>query len=137
MIKRHANPQTQKLFELAMRLRAKKASLHAVELAAHDYYPGNSPSILSMRSRLKRLFLSPPDDFAQATLRYEHGKNMHEIISVVPRISNRGASFGNVHGKGKRQKPLLPDLNKLWLIASEKDKRAFLAQHGLVLAQKH
>ena len=136
-MKPHANPKTQELFHLALRLRAKNASLHEVEIAAARTYPATTSSDGSMRSRLKRLFLAPPQAFERSVRAYEAGQHMHEIISLVPTTSNRGAPSGNRNGEGKRRKPVLPQLDSLWLSATASERLTFIREHGLREALKN
>lgn len=87
MTKRRANPQTEKLFTLALLYRAAQVDLHKLERIAMKHYAGECSGNPSRRSMLKRLFCAPDDCFARATRAYMAHKDMHAIVKLVPKLS--------------------------------------------------
>jgi len=120
------NPEATRMFLLALRLRAKNISLDEAERQILCEYPGKADSDKYMRPRVKRLFLSPGPEFANAVGIYESGGHINDILTVVPAVTSAGAPRGNLNAQGKRHKPVLPRLLALWRATSAEDRQEFL-----------
>jgi hypothetical protein len=122
------SPEAMRMFVLALRLRAKNISLEEAERLIFREYPGKANRDKYMRPRVKRLFLSPGAEFANAVAVYESGGHINDILSVVPTFTSRGAPKGNLNATGKRKKDVLPRLIALWRATSPEERGQFLRE---------
>lgn len=122
------NPEATRMFLLALRLRAKNISTDEAERQILKEYSGTAASDKYMRSRTKRLFLSPGAAFVDAVAVYESGGHINDILAVVPTVSAGGAPKGNLNATGKRKKDVLPRLLALWRATSPEEKQHFMRE---------
>ncbi len=120
-----------------LKLRSSGASSDIARGEAWRLFPEQKQTDNGYRARMMRLFEAPSRHFDVAAAAFAAGKNINEIVSLIPSNDLRGAPPGNKRARAKRTQPINVRLDALWGEANEVERALFLKRHRLARDDRH
>src|SRR6266436_2239486 len=124
-------PRATEIMNAVLKLRSSGASTDTARNEAWRLFPEPKQTDNGYRARMMRLFEAPQQYFDAAAVAFADGKNINEIVALIPSNDLRGAPPGNKRGRAKRTQPINVRLDALWREANDAERALFLRQHHL------